>query len=127
MVTFILKGTGIDSVWRALADPTRRRLLDVLAESARTTGELVERFPGLCRTGVMKHLDVLAAAGLLTVRREGRVRWNQMNPMPIQRIYERWVSRHVQVVASALSRLKDHAEAGPSRRSRKAKKGKKNE
>jgi DNA-binding transcriptional ArsR family regulator len=58
----------------------------------------------------MKHLDVLEDAGLLRVRREGRLRWNDINPMPIQTIHDRWVSHHVQGIASAASRLKRHAE-----------------
>lgn len=106
-----------DEVWRALADPTRRALLDALAERAHTTGELVARFPALCRTAVMKHLDVLTAAQLVVVRREGRFRWNHLNPMPIQRIHDRWVARHVRAAAGALSRLKDHVESkAPKRR-----------
>lgn len=104
------KAAGEDSVWRALADPTRRRILDALAERACTTGTLVERFSDLCRTGVMKHLDVLVAAGLVAVRREGRVRWNYLNPMPIQRIYERWVAKHIRGTAAAMSRLAAHVE-----------------
>ena len=101
----------MNEVWKALADPTRRALLDLLAQAPRTTGALVERFPDLCRTGVMKHLDVLEASGLLLVRREGRVRWNHMNPIPIQHIYERWVAKHVRNVASMMTRLKAHIES----------------
>ncbi len=101
-----------DAVWKALAEPTRRAVLDVLARRPHTTGELVERFPDLCRTAVMKHLDVLEAAGLLVVQREGRVRWNHLDPTPIRRIHDRWVSRHVAGVTSALSRLKAHVESG---------------
>ena len=113
-------GATTDQVWRALADPTRRAILDQLARKPLTTGQVVERFPELCRTGVMKHLDVLESAGLLIVRREGRVRWNRINPMPIQRIYDRWVSKHVRATASALSRLKDRVESDPgSRRGRR--------
>ena len=100
----------LDPVWRALADPTRRRVLDLLAEEPRTTGQLVERFPRLSRTGVMKHLDLLQRAGLVVVRRDGRRRWNHLNPVPIQRLYDRWVARHVRGTAAALSRLKDHVE-----------------
>lgn len=110
-----------DAVWRALADPTRRELLDELAKEPRTTGDLVERCPNLCRTAVMKHLDVLEAAGLLIVRREGRVRWNHMNAMPIQNIYDRWVSKHVRGIAAAAGRLQLHAEGA----ARKRKQGKK--
>lgn len=99
-------------VWKALADPTRRAVLDALAAGPATTGELVERFDALCRTAVMKHLDVLEHAGLLVVERRGRVRWNHLDPMPIQRIHERWVAPHVRGTAAALSRLKNHVEAG---------------
>lgn len=97
-------------VWKALADPTRRAVLDALAERPHTTGELAERFRPLCRTNVMKHLDVLAEAELVLVRREGRTRWNYLNPVPIQRVCDRWVSRHVRHMASAMSRFKDHVE-----------------
>ena len=100
-----------DVVWKALADPTRRALLDALAEEALTTGALVDRHPELCRTAVMKHLDVLVAAELVLVRREGRQRWNHLNPMPIQGIYDRWVHRHVSHTAAAAARLKRKAEA----------------
>jgi len=101
-----------DAVWKALADPTRRALLDALSDAPATTGELVDAFDTLSRTGVMKHLDILEHAGLLVVTRDGRVRWNHLNPVPIQRVHDRWVSRHVRGTASALSRLKDHVEAG---------------
>ncbi len=115
----MLTATPTDRVWRALADPTRRSLLDVLARRPHTTAELVERFPDLCRTGVMKHLDVLEEAGLLMVRREGRVRWNRMNAMPIQRIYDRWVSKHVRGMASAASRFKEHVESSHKPKTRR--------
>jgi len=101
-------------VWKALSDGTRRALLDQLAEQPRTTGELCASFEDLCRTAVMKHLDVLVEAGLVLVRREGRQRWNHLNPVPIQRVCERWVNRHVSHLASAMSRLKDQVEARPS-------------
>ncbi len=100
-------------VWRALADPIRRAMLDALAEGSLKTGDLVERFPELCRTGVMKHLEVLVAADLVTVRREGRVRWNTLNPVPIERVCQRWVNGHVRPLASAMNRLKDLVEADP--------------
>lgn len=100
-----------EQVWRALADPTRRALLDELAVAPCTTGDLVERFDQLCRTAVMKHLGILAAAGLVVVRREGRRRWNYLNPVPIQQVCERWVNRHVRGIASAMSRLKEHVES----------------
>jgi DNA-binding transcriptional ArsR family regulator len=105
-----MKTDSADLAWKALADPTRRKILDVLAKEPTTTGRLVDHFPNLCRTAVMKHMDVLQRAGLLVVRREGRVRWNHLNAMPIQRIYDRWVCKHIRPVTSALSRLKDHVE-----------------
>jgi DNA-binding transcriptional ArsR family regulator len=101
-----------DAVWKALADPRRRAILDFLADGPRTTGAIVDRFDTLCRTAVMKHMDVLERAGLLLVRREGRERWNYLNPVPIQRVCDRWIRRHIQHRASSLSRLKDVVEAG---------------
>lgn len=99
-----------DEIWKALADGTRRQILDVLAERPHKTGELVERFDHLCRTNVMKHIEVLVRANLIVVRREGRTRWNYLNPAPIQSVCDRWVSKHVKRMASALSRLKEHVE-----------------
>ena len=99
-----------DLIWKALADPTRRRVLDALASGPLTTGELVAKFDHLCRTNVMKHLDVLENANLVIVRREGRTRWNHLNPVPIQRVCDRWVSKHVKRIASSMSRLKDQVE-----------------
>ncbi len=100
-----------DAVWRALADPRRRAILDCLRDGPRTTGDIVGRFDSLCRTAVMKHMDVLQQAELLLVRREGRTRWNHLNPVPIQRVCDRWIRRHIQQRASSLSRLKDVVEA----------------
>jgi len=97
-------------VWRALADPTRREILDLLREGPRTTGDLTDRF-ALSRFGVMKHLGILVEAGLVTVRREGRQRWNELNPMPIHQIYRRWIKPFETVAADRLLRLKLHAEA----------------
>lgn len=100
-----------ESVWRALADPARRSILDFLAEAPKTTGEIVEYINGLSRTTVMKHLDVLVAANLVIVRREGRCRWNSLNPVPIERVCARWVHKHVRRMASAMNRLKDLVES----------------
>lgn len=99
-----------DRIWKALADGTRREILDVLAERPCTTGELVARFDHVCRTNVMKHLGVLVDANLVIVRRDGRVRWNHLNPTPIQAVCDRWVSKHVKGMASSLARLKEHVE-----------------
>jgi len=82
----------LDHVWKALSDPTRRAILDILRDGPQTTTELVERFPELTRFAVMKHMDVLREAGLLLTRAEGRKRINSLNAVPIRQIYERWVS-----------------------------------
>lgn len=103
--------TEADLIWKALADGTRREILDCLAERPLTTGELAERFKDShCRTAVMKHLGILVRANLVVVRRTGRQRWNYLNPVPIQRVCDRWISKHVKHMASALSRLKDFVE-----------------
>jgi DNA-binding transcriptional ArsR family regulator len=101
-----------DLVWKALADPTRRQILDQLAIGPRTTGELCAHFApeaqgGLARTTVMKHLDGLVAAKLVLIRREGRTRWNFINPAPLQRILDHWLSRTTQATARSLNRLAD--------------------
>ena len=99
-------------VWKALADPTRRAVLDALRNGPRTTGDLCGQFGDrLCRTAVMKHLAILEEARLLIVKREGRHRWNHLNAVPIQRICERWVGRHTQKLASSMLRLKEQVEA----------------
>jgi len=100
----------LDAAWRALADPTRRRVLDLLREGPRTTGDLAHEFD-LSRFGVMKHLGVLVEAGLVVVRREGRQRWNELNPMPIHQIYRRWIRPFETPAADRLMRLKLHAES----------------
>lgn len=98
-----------DVVWKALADPTRRRILDLLRERPRTTGELDEAFE-VTRFAVMKHLGVLEQAGLVVVRRRGRERWNHLNPVPIQQIAERWIRPYEAVFATSLLGLKRHVE-----------------
>ena len=96
-------------VWKALADPTRRRILDLLRARPMTTGALASRFE-MSRIGVMKHLGVLARAGLVLVRRRGRERWNHLNPVPIQQIYRRWIRPFEALPADGLLRLKAVAE-----------------
>lgn len=99
-----------DAIWRGLGDSTRRRILDLLAERPRTTGELAKAFPELTRYGVMKHLTVLEKAGLVVVRREGKFRWNSLNPIPLRAIYERWLIRFMEPAAANLLALKRHVE-----------------
>lgn len=101
-------------VWRALAHPVRRRVLDMLSEKARTTGEVCAAFPRLSRFAVMKHLRVLEAARLVLPRKDGRQVWNHLNAVPLREVYERWVGGEESKLAAAVLRLRDAAErAGP--------------
>jgi DNA-binding transcriptional ArsR family regulator len=106
----------LDPVWKALSDPTRRAILDLLRQGPRTTTELVEAFPQLSRFGVMKHIDVLRAAGLIETREEGRQRVNSLNVVPIRQIYERWVGRFEELWSSHLLRIKESAESESRKR-----------
>jgi DNA-binding transcriptional ArsR family regulator/uncharacterized protein YndB with AHSA1/START domain len=90
-------------VWRALADPTRRALLDQLRDGPCTTGMLAAGFP-VTRFAVMKHLDVLVEAGLVLVERRGRERLNYLNPVPIRRAYQRWMAPYAAPAPGARSR-----------------------
>jgi DNA-binding transcriptional ArsR family regulator len=100
----------MDEVFKALADSTRRGLLDRLFErDGQTLGELEEGLP-MTRFGVMKHLKVLEEAGLLTTRKRGREKLHFLNPVPIRLAYERWVSKYAEPWASALSELKTEIE-----------------
>ena|SRR6266446_4893164 len=96
----------LDRVWKALSDPTRRRILDLLRPMPRTTTDIVEQVPGLSRYGVMKHLAVLRKAGLVQSREEGRTMINSLNVIPIRMIYERWVSDYQDLWARRMSALK---------------------
>lgn len=100
-----------DTVWKALADPTRREMLDLLFEQPKTTGSLCDRFPHLDRCTVMKHLEALVAAKLVTVEREGRCRWNYLNPVPLQQIVERWLTPKTSASAARLLALKRRIES----------------
>ncbi len=102
---------SLDVVWKALADKTRREVLDALRDGPRTTTELVELFPKLSRFAVMKHIDVLRDAGLITTRPEGRRRIHAINVVPIRMIYERWVHRFEDLWATKLTALKRSAES----------------
>jgi DNA-binding transcriptional ArsR family regulator len=96
------------SVWRALADPTRRAILDLLRERPRITGDISSYFE-ISRIAVMRHLDVLAAAGLVTSRKQGRERWHYLNAIPLQRIHDRWVHAQAEPWAARLLRLRAKA------------------
>ena len=111
-----MPGDDLDGVWKALADPTRRSILDLLRQGPRTTTELVEALPHLSRFGVMKHLDVLRAAGLVHTRDDGRQRINSLNPTPIRQIYERWLGPYAELWTTRLLRIKEDAESQPKSR-----------
>ncbi|HZB61589.1 MAG TPA: helix-turn-helix domain-containing protein [Microvirga sp.] len=99
-----------DLVFKALSASTRREILDVLKDRPQTTGELCARFPALDRCTVMQHLKVLEAADLLIVKREGRERWNHLNPLPIKHIHDRWIGPHAARAVNLLDRLKTDLE-----------------
>jgi len=100
-----------DLIFKALADHRRRQILDLLKEGPKTTGELCEHFKKIDRCTVMQHLGVLEKAGLVIVKREGRRRWNYLNVVPIQEIYNRWISRYASSSAALLARMKREMEA----------------
>lgn len=95
-----------DNVFKALAHPRRRLMLDCLKDGPLTTGGLCERFDDMDRCTVMQHLKVLEEAGLVVARREGRERWNHLNSMPIKEIHDRWIGEYASHAMSILDRLK---------------------
>ena len=100
----------MELVFKALADATRRGLLDELHRSdGQTLTELEQRLP-MSRFGVMKHLKLLEQANLVATRRRGREKLHYLNPVPIQQVYERWVSKYAQPVAAGLTALKRELE-----------------
>ena len=99
-----------DAVFRALADPTRRGLLDQLFKrDGQTLGALGRRLT-MTRFGVMKHLRVLEDAGLVVTRRRGREKLHFLNPVPIRLIHDRWIDKYTERQASALADLKQKLE-----------------
>jgi uncharacterized protein YndB with AHSA1/START domain len=97
--------------FRALADPSRRLLLDRLFErDGQTLGEMSSALPAMTRFGVMRHLDVLEDAGLITTRKVGREKRHYLNAVPIRLIHDRWISKYAEAVAGTLSAMKDHLE-----------------
>jgi uncharacterized protein YndB with AHSA1/START domain/DNA-binding transcriptional ArsR family regulator len=98
-------------VFKALADPSRRQLLDRLFErDGQTLGELCTWLPEMTRFGVMKHLGVLEEAGLISTRTGGRQTRHYLNPVPIRLLHDRWISKYAEPVVGAMSALKDHLE-----------------
>jgi DNA-binding transcriptional ArsR family regulator len=100
----------MDAVFKALADPTRRSLLDELFKQDGQTLSALERRLPMTRFGVMKHLKVLEEAGLVSTRKRGREKLHFLNPVPIRLVHDRWVSKYSQPWAAALSELKHDIE-----------------
>ncbi len=108
MVTY---GPGMDAVFKALADPTRRALLDALfVEDGQSLSSLEGRFD-ITRFGVMKHLRLLEDAGLVVTRRRGREKLHFLNPVPIRLVHDRWVSKYAEPWVAGLSGLKSRLES----------------
>jgi DNA-binding transcriptional ArsR family regulator len=99
-----------DRVFRALADPTRRHLLDRLREQDGRTLTALESELAMSRFGVMKHLRVLEDAGLVVSRRRGREKLHFLNPVPIRLIHDRWITKYTEPRVSALAGLKTRLE-----------------
>lgn len=100
----------IDAVFKALAHPRRRLILDELKDKPQTTGTLCETFADMDRCTVMQHLKVLEEADLVIVRREGRERWNHLNALPIKAINDRWIGDYAAHAVRVLDRLKSDLE-----------------
>jgi uncharacterized protein YndB with AHSA1/START domain len=103
---------GVDAVFRALADPTRRSLLDELFRADGQTLSSLERRLPMTRFGVMKHLRVLEEANLVVTKRRGREKLHFLNPVPIRLVHDRWVSKYAEPWAARLSELKQTLEEG---------------
>src|SRR5271157_4628807 len=100
----------MEKVFRALADPTRRRLLDALFKADGQTLSALEERLTMTRFGVMKHLKLLEAAGLVVTKRRGREKLHFLNAVPIRLVHDRWVSKYAEPWAATLSQLKDDIE-----------------
>jgi DNA-binding transcriptional ArsR family regulator len=106
----MLREDKYDSIFKALGDSRRREILDLLKERARTTGELCEHFRRLDRCTVMQHMSVLENADLIIVKREGRLRWNYINPLPIKELHDRWIGGYADNAVDLLARMKREIE-----------------
>lgn len=111
----------LDHVWKALADPTRRAILDLLRDGPKQTTEIVEQFPELSRFGVMKHIDCLRDSGLIQTRSEGRLRINSLNVAPIRSILERWINKYEAYWSNTLLRVKVDVESAATKPRRRTK------
>jgi DNA-binding transcriptional ArsR family regulator len=95
-----------DRVFQALANGTRRQILDLLRNEPRTTGDICARFPALDRCTTMQHMGVLERAGLIVAHRRGRQRWNHLDVLPIKLIHDRWIGDYARSAVDLLAGLK---------------------
>jgi DNA-binding transcriptional ArsR family regulator len=110
LVTYYRAVDDDDRAFKALADPTRRQLLDRLFEQDGQTLTELESGLEMTRFGVMKHLRVLESAGLVVTRRSGREKLHFLNPVPIRLIHDRWIDKYTEHRVSALADLKTQLE-----------------
>lgn len=103
-----------DRVFKALSHRTRRRILDLLKDQPRTTGELCAAFPEHDRCTTMQHLGVLERAGLVIAQRSGRERWNHLDVVPIKLIHDRWIGDYARSSVELLTTLKAALETSPT-------------
>ena len=99
-------GKNHNLIFKALADGRRREILDLLKDKPKTTGSICDHFKTLDRCTVMQHLGVLENAGLITVKKEGRFRWNYLDAVPIREIYDRWINQYASPSVELLTKLK---------------------
>lgn len=96
-----------DLIFKALADARRRKILDLLKDEPKTTGDICAHFKALDRCTVMQHLGVLEKAGLVIVKKEGRFRWNYLDVVPIREIYDRWINQYASPSVEMLKKLRE--------------------
>lgn len=101
----------MDRVLQALADPTRRRILDLLAQGELPAGDLARRFPEISRPAVSQHLAMLREAGLVSERTEGRFRYYRLQPGPLKEFWEGWLAKYQRFWDDRLAALKQIVEA----------------
>ncbi|MFN0277922.1 MAG: ArsR/SmtB family transcription factor [Pyrinomonadaceae bacterium] len=99
-----------DLVFKALADTKRRKILDLLKDGPRTTGDLCASFKTLDRCTIMQHLGVLEKARLIFVKKEGKYRWNHIDVVPIREIYDRWINQYASPSVEMLVQLRKNVE-----------------
>lgn len=100
-----------NKIFKALASPIRRQMLDTLKDQPLTTGTMCAMFDKVDRCTVMQHLKVLEDAGLVIPERRGRTRWNHLNAIPIQDIHDRWIGPHAAAATAKLARFKQTIES----------------